>query len=780
MRRNLAPSRRPGFAAPFMSRPQPKQQEDCTKSTEDDDRRYFNVVWCKQSTRKHKKWEGDGVLILRPSSRLAILKDPQGKDIGRESSMPMSKLMSAECGSMLSFAGKQVEIMDEISSAQYKKAEDKEEIEVDERPQIVTPVVPKFKPFAIPARIGLGTVFEHAKPSNKPMFDPEAQDVLVMPKPPCTLENKDSLVDVVVDPHLYRQLRPHQRDGVTFLYQCVMGLRQSDNYGAILADEMGLGKTLQSITLIWTLLKQGPWSGKPVVKRVLILAPSSLVKNWQAEFNKWLGSERIQVYAVDASTRVGEYVKRPHQPVLIMSYEMFTRSYDDLLSHLHFDLIVCDEGHRLKNNQVKASQTLAQMTTDRRVVLTGTPLQNDLKEFYAIVNVVSPGALGSPAQFARNFEEPIVRSKQPEATAEEVELGSERTEEMGQLTGQFILRRTQDILSRYLPPKVEYVLFTPPSALQVHLYQSTLEGFGDYLNGDSKCILASIMQLRKVCNHPSLAGDFQVPPELESLTYEEQGSKLAVVSGLLWSLRETSPGEKIVLVSISTQVLDVLQELCQHYNYPWLRLDGSTSTEQRQHVVTRFNSPYSQDFVLLLSSKAGGTGLNLIGASRILLYDMDWNPAHDLQAMARVWRDGQKKRVHIYRLVTAGTVEEKIFQRQTTKQGLGGGVMEAAVASNKFHFSSDDLKDLFTFNGEAKCDTHTLLACSCDGSGSNLSHNKENMEAMNKKDMRDLLGWQHIDPSTATPYLEADDPVLSRCVNYLSFMFRNEAYNNTL
>ena len=146
----------------------------------------------------------------------------------------------------------------------------------------------------------------------------------------------------------------------------------------------------------------------------------------------------------------------------------------------------------------------------------------------------------------------------------------------------------------------------------------------------------------------------------------------------------------------------------------------------KERLVARFNSPYTNAddvFVLLLSSKAGGTGLNLIGASRILLFDMDWNPAHDLQAMARVWRDGQKRKVHVYRLATAGSIEEKIFQRQVTKQGLGGGVLTDSIGDGsvqKNHFTSEELKDLFSFDSDAICNTHELLNCDCQGDGSNI------------------------------------------------------------
>lgn len=270
---------------------------------------------------------------------------------------------------------------------------------------------------------------------------------------------------------------------------------------------MGLGKTLQTIALIWTLLKQGP-HGKPAARRALILAPCSLVKNWEAEFRKWLGQERITTWAADSSAKLGEYAKqRSPPPVLIMSYELFTRCFDMLLLEVEdaaeegrkrpkvrFDLIVCDEGHRLKNSSIKASQCLASLPdADMRVVLTGTPLQNDLREFHAIVNVVCPGALGPWSKFAKAFEEPIVRSKQPGATPEDVREGMEKTEELAAITGQFMLRRTQDVISRYLPPKTEYVLFCPMSAMQAYVFDSVCGGGGGslgFMDLDTQCILS--------------------------------------------------------------------------------------------------------------------------------------------------------------------------------------------------------------------------------------------------------------------------------------------------
>ena len=479
----------------------------------DDETRYFSVVYCKSSARKHKKYEDDAMLIVRTKTRLAILKDSTGKkEIARGSGLQMSKLEELASGGQISFGGKDVEVMEELTRTKFENAavklaendasagfgHDGEAIDASEPaiPTIKDKVISKtvFKPFSAPARFGMTPNMNSSARGNlnpRPMFNANHPDALVLPRPPFhamrSVASDNVTVDVVVDPHLSRQLRSHQTTGVVFLYRCVMGFNEEGNKGVILADEMGLGKTLQTITLIWTLLKQGPWGGKPIAKRVLILAPSSLVKNWQAEFSKWLGSERINVFAVDQSNRVTEYLSRQNTPVLIMSYEMFVRSFEHL-SRLKFDLLVCDEGHRLKNEKIKASTLLGEMDTEMRIVLTGTPLQNDLKEFYAIACVVNPNVLGSPASFARKYEDPIVRSKQPDATVEEIEDGKIRAEELNELTSAFILRRTQDVISKFLPPKTEMILFCRPTQLQSYIYEQALNGLNVF-SLDNSCVL---------------------------------------------------------------------------------------------------------------------------------------------------------------------------------------------------------------------------------------------------------------------------------------------------
>ncbi|XP_054637825.1 DNA repair and recombination protein RAD54B isoform X2 [Dunckerocampus dactyliophorus] len=650
--------------------------------------RYFSVMWCKASKKKHKRWEGDAVLVTK--GRTATLKDMDGKNIGQGSGYKVSVLASLSEGDTLIIGAKEVEVMGVISAENFATGRCFQEAQGDqEEPLLKTAPAPSrclsSKPFCPPTLLGRGGL-PGLKPAEeqtcRPRFDPQAPDALVMPRPSPNHQwsnNKSGLpvVDVVVDPHLTAYLRPHQRDGLLFLYECVMGMRAEGRYGAILADEMGLGKTLQSVALCWTLLKQGPYGGKAVTRRVLVVTPGSLVQNWGAEFNKWLGRERINVFTVDQDHRIEQFVSSPLHNILVVSYEMLLRSLEQV-QKVEFGLIICDEGHRLKNSNIKTSSALSSLSCTRRVILTGTPVQNDLQEFYAIIEFVNPGILGSTTAYRKVYEEPILRCRQPSCSERERSLGEERAAELSRLTGMFILRRTQEIINRYLPPRIDWTLFCRPSPLQRELYRHLLSHrvFRACLQGSMQTHthLACITALKKLCNHPALLhstimekaerASEEMPlyeglalffPESyssDSLNPADSG-KLLVLLDLLETIRQLSPSDRVVVVSNYTQTLDMLQSICVHMSYTFCRLDGQTPTNQRQRMVDCFNSPYSPNFLFLLSSKAGGVGLNLVGASHLVLYDLDWNPANDIQAMARVWRDGQKKTVHTYRLLTA-------------------------------------------------------------------------------------------------------------------------------
>ncbi|KAM7259996.1 hypothetical protein ACFE04_015737 [Oxalis oulophora] len=556
-------------------------------------------------------------------------------------------------------------------------------------------------------------------------------------------------VAIIVDPLLVRFLRPHQREGVQFMFDCVSGLHSAANiHGCILADDMGLGKTLQSIALLYTLLRQG-CDGKPMVKKAIIVTPTSLVSNWEAEINKWVG-DRIQVIALCESSRddvisaVDRFISpRGSLQVLIVSYETFRLHSSKFNQSESCDLLICDEAHRLKNDQTITNRALASLTCKRRILLSGTPMQNDLEEFFAMVNFTNPGILGDAAYFRRYYESPIICGREPTATEEEKKASAERSSELSSKVNQFILRRTNALLSNHLPPKIVQVVCCKLSSLQSELYNHFIHSkkVKQAIADEKKQtkILAYITALKKLCNHPKLiydtlksesssSSDFKdcirfFPPGMFSGrsgswtggdgAWVELSGKMHVLARLLAHLRQRTD-DRIVLVSNYTQTLDLFAQLCRERRYPYLRLDGSTSISKRQKLVNQFNDASKDEFAFLLSSKAGGCGLNLIGGNRLVLFDPDWNPANDKQAAARVWRDGQKKRVFIYRFLSTGTIEEKVYQRQMSKEGLQKVIQreetESLTAKGNL-LSTEDLRDLFTFHDNVRSEIHEKMKC---------------------------------------------------------------------
>ena len=562
-----------------------------------------------------------------------------------------------------------------------------------------------------------------------PRHDPHVSGAIVMKRPETVPAGKE-IVDVVVDPLLTQHLREHQREGVKFLYECVMGMRNFEGQGAILADEMGLGKTLQTIALIWTLLKQNPFHGSsPTIRKAMIVCPVTLINNWRKEFRKWLGAERLGVLVVDGSkSKITDFTMGKNYNVMIVGYERLRTIEDDLKKGSGIDLVVADEGHRLKTSTNKSAQVIKSLVTPRKIILSGTPIQNDLVEFFMMVDLVNPDLLGTSKKFTKDFAVPITRSRQPEATSKEIEKGEAMKEELAALSNKFILRRTVDILSKYLPSKTEYVLLCRPTAAQIAVYKDVLAcpTFCSAM-GNPEASLQLITVLKKICNSPFLLNpdaSKAMSPLMASvlsdiprhLLRNNAGStKIRALDQLLHILRTTTD-EKVVLVSNYTSTLDLLATLLTSLSLPYLRLDGSISSSKRQDLVDDFNrSPASVNFAFLLSAKAGGTGLNLIGASRLVLFDVDWNPATDLQAMARIHRDGQKRKCVIYRFLMAGGIDEKIWQRQITKIGLASNVMDRTGGTS--NFTQDELKDLFRLDEGLTCQTHDLLGCACGGLG---------------------------------------------------------------
>ncbi|KIM62184.1 hypothetical protein SCLCIDRAFT_1215536 [Scleroderma citrinum Foug A] len=548
-------------------------------------------------------------------------------------------------------------------------------------------------------------------------------------------------IPVVIDPRLSKVLRPHQIEGVKFLYKCTTGMMVENQYGCIMADEMGLGKTLQCITLLWTLVKQSPHPGKPTLEKCIIACPASLVKNWANEMVKWLGKDTISVLAIDGKGGKAELIEKVNrwveargrnvtQPVMIVSYETL-RTLSAHLANCSIGLLLCDEGHRLKNSDSLTFQALNALNVKRRVILTGTPIQNDLSEYFSLLNFANPNFLGTREEFRRNFENAIIRGRDADAASEVQATCEKKLRELGNLVTKFIIRRTNDLLSKYLPVKYEHVVFCRLSDFQLALYRLFISSpeIKALLRGTDSQPLKAINILKKLCNHPEL---LNLPDDLrgsEGLIPEgfggasitgrdrnkshgvhcEWGGKFLVLERFLHQIKSAT-SDKIVLISNYTQTLDIFEKLCKSKKYGFFRLDGTMSITKRQKLVDQFNDPNGKEFVFLLSSKAGGCGINLIGANRLILFDPDWNPAADQQALARVWRDGQKKECFVYRFISTGTIEEKIFQRQASKQALSSAVVDEKEDAER-HFSVEALRQLFTFNEHTLCDTHDTFKC---------------------------------------------------------------------
>ncbi|KAG1742218.1 P-loop containing nucleoside triphosphate hydrolase protein [Suillus lakei] len=720
---------------------------------------YWTANWRKPQSKKHKTWDGDA-FVSHICDKLTVISE-KGKILGRKE----WDGLALHSGYSFSAGGKQVELDSQVPASQMPSITGVED-EVS-APEGDVPVVlssPSFLLYAKGAGKGNDTAtvspgasrvfvppasFYGQKPNkkpNEPLHDPEAEGAIVMktttPEHARKFNKKDlPVVAVVLDPVIARHLRPHQIEGVKFLYECVMGLRRHEGQGCILADEMGLGKTLQTITLVWTLLKQNPYIGAgPAIGKALIVCPVSLVNNWRAEFHKWLGRDRVGVFTGDKDkSTIKQFLNSRLHQVLVIGYEKLRTVIDDLAyCSPPIGLVICDEGHRLKSANNKTSTMFKSLRTVRRIILSGTPIQNDLSEFHAMADFCNPGLLDDHATFRKVYEVPILKSRAPDCTDKELELGEARSAQLSLIAKSFVLRREASILKSYLPPKHEYVVFVTPTQLQLSIFSAILnpDKLDRLIDGPTAESLALINMLTKVSNSPVLLkaqadkaratntdairrpgidDALSLLPKDARVEDFSMSGKLLALSNLLKVIKERTQ-EKCIIVSHYTSTLNLIEAFCKKKSYTYFRLDGQTPAAKRQEYVNTFNksSQYSH-FLFLLSSKAGGVGLNLIGASRLCLIDSDWNPSHDLQSMARIHRDGQKRPVFIYRFLTAGTIDEKIYQRQVTKIGLSNSLMGSGSSGSKSDsFSRKDLRDIFRVHPETGCNTHDLLDCECD------------------------------------------------------------------
>ncbi|GAV51097.1 hypothetical protein ZYGR_0AD02800 [Zygosaccharomyces rouxii] len=835
------------------------------------DRKYFTIMYRKPTTKKHKTWNGDGFAQLKQGNRLAFYNET-GKYFGSTSvngSLESYFDNVSRAGSLEVQLDYQVSDPKELSkicslietgnesSGRPTSQSSLAPSPKGSPPRLTPKVVTQFRTSLKPSKFQTPTTNANSTKDQRdkkylPVFDiDKIENPIVMNK------SLRADVDVVVDPMLSKLLRPHQRDGVKFMYDCVMGLARpddgidtaskslvlendSDIQGCILADEMGLGKTLMTITLIWTLLKQTPMASKVscsqngvplqgLCNKIIIVCPVTLIANWKREFGKWLNLSRIGILTLSPQNNAERdiydvksflRVQRTYQ-VLIIGYEKLLSVAQELENGKNLiDLLVCDEGHRLKNGSSKVLNILKNLEIPRKIILSGTPIQNDLNEFFTIIDFINPGVLGSYPFFKKRFMTPITKARDPanRFNLHVVEKGQERSEEMISITRRFILRRTNSILSKYLPPKMDIILFCKPTNHQISAFKDILQGANidlQRLNFNSS--LALITLLKKICNSPTLIqtdsyykSSMQNSRISQKYQNEYNSGKLRVLMKLLNQIKIETTSDKVVVISNYTQTLDIIENLMASAGMSSCRLDGSTPAKQRDAIVNNFNHNPSI-FAFLLSAKSGGVGLNLIGACRLILFDNDWNPSVDLQAMSRIHRDGQKKPCYIYRLVTTGCIDEKILQRQLMKNCLSqkflSDTKSTKGSADDDLFNKEDLKDLFTVLVDTPSNTHDLI-CSCEGIGEEVtlqdhqdSQNNKNYESSREHKLskwnsafeaqkvmeeieasaskskecnikKCLIGYKHIDPNKTHDLLDdVATEALKSLQNDITFAF---------
>ncbi|KAI0668688.1 SNF2 family N-terminal domain-containing protein [Trametes maxima] len=462
----------------------------------------------------------------------------------------------------------------------------------------------------------------------------------------------------------------------------------NNKLNGILADEMGLGKTIQTISLITFLIEskrqRGPY---------LVIVPLSTMTNWSGEFAKWAPSVTMIAYKGNPTQRkfLQTDLRTGNFQVVLTTYEYIIKDRIHL-SRIKWLYVIIDEGHRMKNTQSKLVQTLTQYYHSRyRLILTGTPLQNNLPELWALLNFALPKVFNSVKSFDEWFNTPFANS----GTGDKIELNEEEAlliiRRLHKVLRPFLLRRLKRDVESELPDKVEKVIKIRMSGLQSQLYKQMKKykmiADGKDAKGKSggvKGLSNELMQLRKICQHPFLFESVEDKINPSSMIDD----KLIRSSGKIELLHRILPkffatGHRVLIFFQMTKVMDIMEDFLKMMGWKYLRLDGGTKTEDRAGHVALFNAPNSEYKVFILSTRAGGLGLNLQTADTVVIFDSDWNPHADLQAQDRAHRIGQTKVVRILRFITEKSVEEAMFARARYKLDIDDKVIQAGRFDNK-------------------------------------------------------------------------------------------------
>nr|XP_057943156.1 transcriptional regulator ATRX-like isoform X2 [Doryrhamphus excisus] len=619
-------------------------------------------------------------------------------------------------------------------------------------------------------------------------------------------ETKIPLVEVQEE--LVTCLKPHQVDGVQFIWDsCCESMKKANSSpgsGCILAHCMGLGKTLQVVAFLHTVLL----SKNLHFKTALVVCPLNTVLNWLNEFNKWqtkLKSKKVKVTELATVKSPAERLRALQTwhctgGVMIMGYEMYRnlslstktnhaelkKQFKHLLVNPGPDFVVCDEGHILRNDTSNISKAMNAVKTRRRVVLTGTPLQNNLIEYHCMVSFIKRNLLGSSQEFRNRFVNPIQNGQCADSTPKDVRIMKRRAHVLHAMLNGCVQRRDYSELTQFLPPKHEYVVAVRVSPLQYKLYSHYLQhvsGMSSQLGSAKMKVGANLFKdfqvLGRVWTHPwclqlshkakekrlqrclETKNPFAAatvcqneesterpsgsassgPTKMDAASvlnvasqgqcwfqdmFSQEDSKVLKHSGkmvlLFEILRKAEElGDKVLVFSQSLISLDLIENfLASHRhsntdsskagswirNIDYYRLDGSTTPALRKKWADHFNNDdNARGRLFLISTRAGSLGINLVAANRVIIFDASWNPSYDIQSIYRVYRFGQSKQVFVYRFLAQGTMEEKIYDRQVTKQSLSYRVVDQQQIER--HFTLSELTELYTFEPDLLDNPHS-------------------------------------------------------------------------
>merc|ERR1719234_1753104 len=473
-------------------------------------------------------------------------------------------------------------------------------------------------------------------------------------------------------------MRDYQVRGLNWM----IGLYENGING-ILADEMGLGKTLQTISLLGYMKHFRNISGPHMV-----LVPKSTLANWMNEFKKWCPTLRAVCLIGGQETR-NTFIRDVMMPggwdVCVTSYEMILRE-KSVFKKFNWKYMVIDEAHRIKNEESKLSVVIREIKTANRLLITGTPLQNNLHELWVLLNFLLPELFNSSDDFDEWFNTNTVEGDET------------LVQRLHGVLKPFLLRRLKSEVEKSLLPKKEVKIFFGLTKMQREWYTKILMKDIDIVNGagkQEKMRLQNIlMQLRKCCNHPYLFdGAEPGPPYTTDEHLIQNSAKLMVTDKLLPKLQEQ--GSRVLIFTQMSRVLDILEDYCWYRGWKYCRIDGQTPHEDRDRQIQEYNAEGSEKFIFMLSTRAGGLGINLYTADVVILFDSDWNPQMDLQAMDRAHRIGQKKQVRVFRLVVENTVDEKIVEKAEIKLKLDRMVIQQGkLAEQKANLNKDEMVNM--------------------------------------------------------------------------------------